>query len=83
MLYGQQLNRCTRVKPVLLTDKPLSNIVEATITRETGGVSPFPCKNGSPRGDRAFRRRVAPGPKAQERKTCFLPISEERGIRRS
>src|SRR5258708_22931424 len=37
MLYGSWLNRCTRVKPVLRTQKPLSNIVEANITRETGG----------------------------------------------
>jgi hypothetical protein len=37
MLYGQWLNRCTRVKPVLLTHKPLSNIVEAHITQATGG----------------------------------------------
>jgi hypothetical protein len=36
MLYGQWLNRSTKVKPVLLTYKPLSNFVEATITREIG-----------------------------------------------
>lgn len=29
---------------MLLTYKPLSNIVEANITRETGGVQPFPPK---------------------------------------
>ena len=37
MLYGSWLNRCTRVKPVLRTHKPLSNIVEANITRVSGG----------------------------------------------
>jgi len=37
MLYGSWLNRSTRVKPVLRTYKPLSNIVEANITRATGG----------------------------------------------
>jgi hypothetical protein len=37
MLYGCRLNRSTRVKPVLATDKPLSNLVEANITWETSG----------------------------------------------
>jgi len=38
MLYGKSLNRSRRVKPVRLPHKPLSNIVKAHITRETGGV---------------------------------------------
>jgi len=37
MLYGEQLNRITRVSASAVHVKPLSNIVEATITRETGG----------------------------------------------
>jgi hypothetical protein len=39
-----------RVKPVLLTHKPLSNFVEATITRETGEGSGVPTKNAFPQG---------------------------------
>jgi hypothetical protein len=50
MLYGQWLNRSTRVKPVLLIHKPLSNLVEATITRETGEGSGVPTKNAFPQG---------------------------------
>jgi hypothetical protein len=50
MLYGQWLNRSTRVKPVLLTSKPLSNIVKANITRETGGVWPFRHKTAPRKG---------------------------------
>jgi len=37
MLYGCRLNRFTRVSASACNVKPLSNIVEATITRETGG----------------------------------------------
>ena len=36
-LYGGELNRITRVSASALHAKPLYNIVEATITRETGG----------------------------------------------
>jgi hypothetical protein len=50
MLYGQWLNRSMRVKPVLLTHKPLSNLVEATITRETGEGLDVPTKNAFLRG---------------------------------
>jgi hypothetical protein len=35
---------------VLLTNKPLSNIVKATITWETRGVCPYPTQNGPPQG---------------------------------
>src|SRR5205807_7066279 len=37
MLYGCRLNRFTRVSASACNVKPLSNSVEATITRETGG----------------------------------------------
>src|SRR5436190_1522428 len=37
MLYGCRLNRITRVSASACNAKPLSNIVEATITRVTGG----------------------------------------------
>ncbi len=37
MLYGCRLNRITRVSASACNVKPLSNIVEATITRATGG----------------------------------------------
>ena len=37
MLYGCRLNRITRVSASACNAKPLSNIVEATITRATGG----------------------------------------------
>ena len=37
MLYGCRLNRITRVSASACNVKPLSNLVEATITRETGG----------------------------------------------
>jgi len=55
MLYGQWLNRSTRVKPVLLTYKPLSNLVEAHITRETGVGLGVPTKNASPQGESSLR----------------------------
>jgi hypothetical protein len=49
MLYGQWLNRLDAgLVPVLLTNKPLSNFVEATITWETRGVLVVPTQNGSP-----------------------------------
>jgi hypothetical protein len=51
MLYGQWLNRPMRVKLVLLTYKPLSNLVEAHITRETGEGLSVPPKNAPPQGD--------------------------------
>ncbi len=59
MLYGQWLNRSTRVKPVLLTHKPLSNIVEATITRETGEGLGVPTKNVFPQGIKRICLRIA------------------------
>jgi hypothetical protein len=46
MLYGKSLNRSTRVKPVRLPHKPLSNIVEANITWETSEGLAVPTKNG-------------------------------------
>ncbi|MEO8956622.1 MAG: hypothetical protein ACR2H5_26745 [Ktedonobacteraceae bacterium] len=36
-LYGEGLNRITRVSASALHVKPLINLVEATITRATGG----------------------------------------------
>jgi len=43
MLYGCRLNRITRVSASACNVKPLSNIVEATITRVTGGSQRSKC----------------------------------------
>src|SRR5437016_2730257 len=67
MLYGQWLNRSTRVKPVLLTHKPLTNFVEAPITWKTSVGLAVPTQNGSPQG-------VSLGTDPAYRLFSFLPI---------
>jgi hypothetical protein len=94
MLYGQWLNRCTRVKPVLLTDKPSSNFVEANITWETSVGLSVPTQKRTPHKgtkkkgeqvsayaqDKLANRPPLVFPTSHASREQFLPMSKARGI---